>query len=412
MIFTESVRTATSLATHRDFNAAIEVLGDLWPGIGGEPPRGGESDLDYAHLLLVCGILTMEVGRFRGLPVQATAKDLLSKAVRLFGEEPDRLMALYWLGWSYVFCGENREALLIADSILGDQTSDSDIVFRAGRLKGLAHLNLGNSSQAEAAFASVSVLLETVPLLSQGMFYLNRGMLFRQTGRFEEGLSDHRRACDLFRVAGSPRLEASALNNISVVYAEQGRLAEAHQAAKTALSVFVRLRDRAHEAKVLDQLARIYEREENFPEMVRCADSAVEILSAGDHEGWLAEALITQGTARARLGMVEAQSALMRAMEICERQGDPKQAEAVTKTMWDIVRRGKESLDTMREAVSPLERAVYQRVLAKHAGHFTPAARELGLHHNVFLKRLINRFSDLLPRHAARRRHKPQMKIR
>lgn len=412
MIVTESVRSATHLANQGDFQSAIELLGDRWQGVGVEPPREDEGDLVYAQLLLACGILTVKLGKFTARS-QAEAKDLLSKSVRLYGEDLGRYEALFWLATAYSFCGEHGEALTLVESLLADQKADVDTEFSAGILKGYSHLMLGNVSLAEVSFSGVVILINAVSPLCRGKFYLTRGMLFRQTGRLEEALSDYDLAFASFGCAESPRYQAAAKNNVAGVLIEQQKFEEARLAAESALSVFSQLNDRAHEAKVWDQLARIYEREENYREMVRCADRAVELLSAGDHEGWLAEALITQGTARARLGLAEAKAALERALEICERQGDPKQADEVTKAMWEIARRGRETRDIIRSDVSSLERSVFERVLEKHNGRVSPAAHELGLHHQQFQRELTNRYPELLQKRTARvRRHRSIMRPR
>lgn len=410
MIFTESVRSATHLANQGNFQSAIELLGDRWQGVGVEPVRNGDGDLDYAHLLLVCGILTVKMGHF-GNGLQADAKDLLSKAVRLFGDGDGRYEALLWLATAYVFCGEYKESLAVVDSILAEQRANVDVEFSAAVLKGYVHMGLGDSTSAEKSFSSVTVLLAAVSPVSAGKFYLTRGMFFRQAGRFDEALADYDLAFISFSRADSPRYQAAVKNNQARVFIEQGKLSDARDAAEVALQVFIDLQDTAHEAKVWDEMARIYEREENYREMVRCADRAVGLLAAGDHEGWLAEALITQGIARARLGMAEAREILDRALEICERQGDPKQADAATKAMWDIVQRGKETRQAVREGFSDLERTVFERVLEKHNGKISPAARELGLHHNRFQWLLTNCYPELLRKRSRRiRRHRSIMR--
>lgn len=413
MIFTDSVRLATSLANQGNFQSAIELLGDRWRGVGLEPGRGSETDLEYAELLLLCGILTVELGRYNLVPSLAGAKDLLSQASSLFGDDSSRYEARFWLGVAYLRGGENHEALALADSILAEQSADSDVVFCAGRLKGLAHLNIGNYQQAERAFAAVEIFLETCPPLSCGKFYLNRGMLYRQTSRCAEAVADYEAASGAFLQCNSARFQAAAQNNMAGVYTEQGQFQLARESACRALSLFAQIGDRAHEAKAWDQVARVYEREGNFAEMLRCADQAVGILSAGDHDGWLAESLITRGTALARLGMWQAEEALKQALAICERQGDPRQAGIVTKAMWEVVRRGSETRAALREAVSPFERVVYERALEKVNGRITTAAHDLGLHHSVLQKRLRNHFPDLLSKRVPPiRRHKSVMKLR
>lgn len=412
MIFTESVRSATSLASQGDFQSAIEFLGNRWPGIGVEPARNGESDLDYAQLLLVCGILTVKGGKFTAQS-QAEAKDILSKSARLFGDDSGKYEALFWLATAYSFCGEHKEALSLVEAIVSDQRADINTEFSAGILKGYTEMSLGLVDLAAESFSRIEIFLPAVAPITRGKFYLTRGVFFRQTGRFEEALADYAMASEFFVQAGSLRYEAAAKNNAAGVLTEQGRFEEARGAATEALSVFARLGDQAHEAKAWDQLARIYEREENYPEMVRHADRAVEILSAGDHEGWLAEALITQGVARARLGTSEAMTALRRALEICERQGDAKQADDVTRAMWEIVRRGDEARDSLREGYSQIERAVYERLLEKHGERISPAAHEIGYTHQALQRRLKYRFPELLTKRLPpRRRHKTVIKIR
>lgn len=396
MITTAAALRAKQLAIAGDFESAICSLEGSWVDLGAEPIRNGESDREFARLLLACGILTVEMGRLRAFPVQTKAKDLLSRAIRLFGEDPESSEALLWLGHAYLWCGENNEALAITDSILTSQTAGCYVVFSAGLVNGLAHFYLGNLDRSERAFASVEIFLPAVTPLSRGKFYLNRGMLYRQTGRLDMAMADYALAADCFRSAGSPRYQAATQNNLSRIYADLGCFAEAHTSALSALSLFREIQDRGHEAKVWDEIAQIYAREENYVEMERCASRAVEILSESDHEGWLAEALITFGTARARLGISQAQDALARALAICERQGDPRQAGAATSAMWAIVRRGKETQGEMRDDLKSIERIVYERVLESHDGHLSPAAHELGYKHQAFHKRLKNHFPELL----------------
>lgn len=404
MISTPTIQSATDLAYKGDTSSAVRILGSLWPGPGVEPPRNDAGDLEYAELLLACGILSVEMGRFRAIPCQSGARDLLSKAARLFGDDSRESEARLWLAVAYVRSGENAEAITLCDSILSEQTAESDIVFGAGRVKGLARLNLGDWTRSERAFASVELFLNAVSPMSRGKFYLSRGMLYRQTRRFPEALAEYETADIAFREAESLRYQAAVQNNIAGVYTELGRFPEAHAAAQSALLFFELIQDLSHEAKVWDQIAQIFGREGNYAEMARCSARAVEILSAGDHEGWLAEALITQGIALSHTGMAQAQESLSRALEICERQGDPRQAELATLAMWGIVRKAQELQDSLRETALPIERAVYERVLTENKGRVSPAAHSLGFNHQAFMLRLESHFPELLTKRRPPRR--------
>lgn len=393
---TESVDLAIDLACKGDFREAIEALDDHWPGVGIEPERAGADDIELARLLLACGILTVELGSLSSTPLQASAKDLLSKSVRLFGNDAGEALARYWLAIAYLRCGENSEALAVADSILSDQRASSEIVFLAGAVKGLALLHLGTKSESEQAFESVAVFLPAVPPMPRGRFLLNRGMLFRQTGRFDEALACYEEAIPAFRLAGSVRHQAAAHNNIAGVYTEQGRYPEALEVARAALAVFEKIGDLAHQAKVWDQIAQIHGMQEDFAGMEQCAARAVEILSTGDHDGWLVEALTTHGRALASLGMEQAKQSLEKALAICDHLTDHKQ-------VWKIVQALKAAGKEVNSTLLPLEREVYKTVLAAHDGRITPAAHALGLHHGVFQKRLASAFPELLNQRRQKR---------
>ncbi len=407
MIISNSLQTAAEKVFRGEFHLAVEELGPRWPGIGIEPDRNGSGDVEHARLLLICGVLTQELGEMRLVPALESAKDFLSKAVRLFGADPGEQQARFWLGLAYLRAGEYREALTLAEGLLEQQTADAETVFCAGRLKGLALLSLGDLSGADVALSSVEVFLPAVPAMSRGRFYLNRGMLLRQTQRYNAALADYDAAGLAFREAGSVRYQAAAENNRAGVYIEQGRLIDARHAAQRAISLFRELGDRAHEAKAWDQLAQVFACDKCFDLMEAAAREAITLLSDGDHDGWLAEALTTHGIACAHLGIARSQEQLSRALAICDRQGDPKQAGLTVKAMWQAVLEGKRLLTELHEAVSPLERMVYERLLEKHGGHVLPASHELGMTHQAFQRRLENHFPELLTkRRPPRKRNK------
>lgn len=384
-----ALELAINLAHRGDFGEAIESLADRWPGVGVEPEPDGAGDVELAGLLLACGILTVEMGSWTSTPLQASAKDLLSKSVRLFGSDGGAELARYWLAVAYLRCGEHNEALAVADSILSDQRASCEFVFLAGAVTGLALLYRGEVSKSEVVFESVAVFLPAVPPMARGRFLLNRGMLFRQTGRFDQAVACHEQAIEAFRLAGSVRYEAAAQNNIAVVYTEQGRYPEALEFASAALAVFEKIGDLAHQAKVWDQIAKIHGMREDFAEMERCASRAVEILSTSDHDGWLAEALITHGSALARLGVERAVRSLRKAISICDHLTDYRQ-------LWNIVKALETATPEISRAVLPIERLIYRTVLAAHNGRVTPAARALGITHGQLNRRLDSTFPELL----------------
>lgn len=393
MILTTSVESAMDLAQTGNFLSAVEVLGDRWPGLGVEPDRNGESDRDYARLLMVCGYLTLNIGALEMRPVQTFAKDMLSRAARLFGGEPGEQQARLWLGVAYLRCGENAEALALMDALLAERSADVDVTFSATLTKAVAYLALEDTQATENELALIEILVPAVLPISRGKFYLNQGMLHRQRNELDAALNDYALAADAFRDAASDRYEAAVENNRARIYTLQGRLHDAEAAAARALSLFQAIRDQAHEAKAWDELARIHEAQKDYSSMEDAAAHAVQLLSAGDHAGWLMEALVTHGRACELL----ARQRFLEALAIADAQ--ESNPDPVTKAMWESVTASKAT-----------ERVVYERLLGKHGGRISPAAHEIGCGHQMLQKRLENHFPDLLTqRRPKRRRHKSLM---
>lgn len=395
MILIDSARSALSLVQIGNYQDAIDSLGGKWRGVGVEPVREDETDVEYGHLLLACGALSVGLGAMAQTPIQAS-KDMLSRSVRLLGNDPSAQEARLWLGNAYRWCDESHEAIALMDDLLEEQTADSNIVFQALSTKAVSQMALGDCDGAMRTLREMEPLLLIAPPLSVGKFYLNRGILRRMTGEYEEALIDYHAAGVAFQEAGSCRYEAAVENNCAGVYMDQGRLVNARAAAERAAGLFRALGDRAHEGKALDQLAQIAGRSGDFDVMASMSRRAITILSSGDNEGWLAEALTTHGVACGRLGLSRAQEHLSRALTICDRQGDSKRADQVTRLMWDVVLQAKRVVDELHAVISPLERSIFERLLEKHDGRISPVADELGLSHQAVQRKLNNHFPDLL----------------
>jgi hypothetical protein len=203
-------------------------------------------------------------------------------------------------------------------------------------------------------------------------------------------------------------------------------------------------------AQVDDTRARTLIAQGHVAEAERLVRSAVRVLERGDQQAVLAEALITQGVALARLGNPRAKAILERAVEVAETTGDPEGAgraklsiieelgeKISAKELISIYRAAIEQLknsqdpasakrlitcaDTLLDAVGRLdgedeksqdhtwegfslkehvregERAVIARALRDAGGSVTRAARLLGFRHHQSLVSLINsRHKELL----------------
>lgn len=387
----ERSRRAGDLCCKGDFAGAIAALGDWWPGLGVHPQRNGLDDQAYAALLMVCGVISIEVGAISLRPAQNAAKNMLSQSARLFGVHPHAQAARLWLGRAYLRCGENHEAVALAHALLEENTN-VDVVCGATQTKAVAEMQLGDAAKSLSTLDEIDSLVKATPVLVQGKYYLNCGIALRHLGQLDRALDAYVLASDLFLEADCPRYEAAVSNNVASIHMDRAEYAKAHVAADRAASIYQRLKDRAHEAKAWDQIAQNYILQGRFDNAVRAASKAVHLLENSDHEGWLAEALTTQGVALARAGVGDAIRSLTSAAEIGERTGNKFQTDLAYAEMWRIIKEGKALVDLLR----PIERILISRALEEHGGSLTLAADSLGLRHQSLDWKIKNYFPELM----------------
>lgn len=399
MLTTAHCNDVNKMLALGDFQRAVEALGDEWRGPGITPERGGHDPHTYASLLMICGVLSAEFG-LMGSRLQEKSKDMLSRSVRLFGDDLEGAQAARaWLGTAYDRCGDFNEALALADSILQSKDSNLEVMVTAAKSKSIALDGLGRPQQAFDSLAEMVITVKALSPLVQGKFYLQRGKVLRKLRRLDEALEDYDLAMECFYSAKSLRYEAVASNNIAGVYLDQDEFTRAHVLTEKAIRLFESVRDQNHEGMAWDQAAQIYRKEGKYHEAERAARTAVNLLERGDHLDFLAEALTTLGTVLVERAM-SAIEPLERAAAIYEQQGNLMHLEHVNALMWNAVVRmkkiGKDTSAAIHKAVRPFERRVIERTLAKHGGHVSPTAKELGMNHHGLREKIAQRFPELI----------------
>lgn len=387
-----------------DYYGAVDVLGNRWRGIAVLPHRNGCDDVEYARVLMVCGVLTIKLGNASQLAVQGAAKDMATQSIRLFGDDPERLAAHLWLGVIYFECGEYHEAIALADTLLEKET-DIDVVVGATTLKAISFTALGQDEKAFHLLTSIEMLLDVVPALVQGKFYLNRGMAARRLRRTQDAIADYNKASELFESVSALRWEAAAVNNLAGVYTDHHQYMIAHGFAERAISLFQQLGDKAHEGMAWDQNAKVFLAEENFTNAERDARKAVSLLSDGDNQAWHAGVLITHGVALAGMSYQQSVGQLQKAVEICETIGSSKQASEAYSELWKLARQSRKMAHMIDQSAIPIERIVIRYVLAKHEGRITKAASELGIFHNALTRKIRQMGLPRNPKRKSPTRH-------
>jgi tetratricopeptide (TPR) repeat protein len=385
---TSVLQDAALCLGHGEFAGALDLLGELWPGIGLRPERTGEDDLSYARLLMICGVLTLKHGVRSLRRLGDTARDILGESVGLFGVNPEGQAARLWIGVSYVDEGRFNEAIAWADTILSERDTDLEITFTATLTRAIAEMRLGQPAQGLKSLAEIEPLLPGVEYLLRGKYYTQRGVGFRSLGKLDEALNAYDLAQEQYQCANSPRFLATVLNNIANVYADQGLLTRAHVYARRAVAAFAEIKDTGYEAKALDTLAQVLLREEKYDQALQAAQRSVNLLSESDQESWLIESLITLGRAASALSKAIAIPALSRAVAISEQIASKKQSELAVEELWRIVKNSKELSRTLAGSVEDIEIEVIERILAKNNGAITSTAKELGLSHQSLTSRI------------------------
>jgi tetratricopeptide (TPR) repeat protein len=323
---------AKGLENAGEYDAARAALGDLWSGFPERPEVAGLPAASQAEVLLRAGTLSGWLGSARQIPgAQEFAKDLISESIRAFEALGDRekvaeaqtdLAICYW-----------REGGMDEARVWFREAS-SRAKSPANQLRALVNSTIVEVSSNRLGEA-LRLLDRAAPLLEQvedasakGRYYMQRGIVLRRLGGTENldcALIENAAARGYFEEANHWRYFARVENNTGMIFLQLGRHSEALEHLDHARAVLVELEDFGTVAQVNETRARVFLALERYAEAEKIAFNAVSALEKGGEQSLLAEALITQGVALARLGRREsAHSVLKHAAEIAATAGDPE----------------------------------------------------------------------------------------
>jgi tetratricopeptide (TPR) repeat protein len=133
----------------------------------------------------------------------------------------------------------------------------------------------------------------------------------------EPALSEYKAAEYQFKLASNHIYRASVKNNVAVVLLKLGKFKEAHRHLDQARELTVRFKDRTRTAQIDSTRAELLITERRFKEADAVARRAASALEKVGNRCWLADALILQATALARLEkQSRAHVILQRAIEV------------------------------------------------------------------------------------------------
>jgi CheY-like chemotaxis protein len=319
-----------------DYEAAREVMGELWQRVGERPLLEGLDEKTKGEVLLRAGVLTGWIGSARQISgAQETAKNLITESIAIFeGLQENSRVAEAQIDLAYCYWREgafDEGRVLLRDAL--SHLTDSDIELRSKALLRRAIIERTANRNSDA----LKIHTEAAPLFNlvenhclRGSFHNEFAVVLKNLGAAENredyvdrALIEYAAAAYHFEEAGHTRYQACVENNLAMLFWKAQRHADAHNHLDRADMLFARLKDDLHRAQVDETRARVLLAEGQFVQAEKAARRAVRTLETGDEYSLLAEALTTLGILLARLRhFQEARSALERASDRAQQAGD------------------------------------------------------------------------------------------
>ncbi|HEV2882849.1 MAG TPA: response regulator [Pyrinomonadaceae bacterium] len=327
---------AADLEHRGQYEAAREVLGELWQGVGKRPPLEGLSKLTGAEVLLRVGSLSGYLGSIKQIDrAQDDAKDLISESITRFeslGEATKVATAQCELAFCYRRAGAHDEARVLYHQALERLTDASETELRAKILLRLAVVE----SFCGRYNDSLRILTDSVGLFEQskndalkGKFHNDLALVLMFLGKVEHrpdytdrAIIEFTAASFHFEQAGHISYKARAESNVGFLLYTIGHYEKAHEHLNRARNLFVSLADRGTVAQIDEARARVLLEQGRLQAAESAIRESVRVLSTGGEQGALAEALTTQGRILSKIGnFVESLNTLKRAADLAEQAG-------------------------------------------------------------------------------------------
>ncbi|HEX8558133.1 MAG TPA: helix-turn-helix domain-containing protein [Pyrinomonadaceae bacterium] len=332
-------RAAADFIHKGQHEAAREVLGDLWLGVGQRPPVSGLPPAIEAEALLQCGTLTGWLGSVRNVSgAQEQAKDMLSEAARVFDSQamPAKVSeAQYELGICYWRLGAFEEArLILGEALKLLKEPDAELKAKVHIRRTLVEISenryneaLNILQEAEPVFESANDGLKGRWHGQKAIILLKLAATERRPDYADRAIIEFTAAIFHYEQARHERYCALNLNNLAFLLYKLGRYRDAHEHLNRARLIFTNLRDTGNVAQVDETRARVLVAEKRYREAEHIMPGVIKTLERSGEAALLADALTVQGVVWARLGAHEdSLDILRRAMEVAQDSGALTQA--------------------------------------------------------------------------------------
>jgi tetratricopeptide (TPR) repeat protein len=321
-------------------------MGHLWKGLGQRPDTQGLHPSVAAEVLLCMGTLTGWIGNRNDVKeAQELAKNLITESITLYetiGDVIKVAAARVELACCYWRQGELNESRVVLSEALERLTAGGNTRARALVLLSTVEWT---ASRYDVAF---SLLTDHAALFNKITNHTTRGNyhnefaivlrhLAKEGDRAEylhRAIAEFEKADHHFKLAKNSTFRATVKNNVGLILFNLSRYKEAHQYLAEARRISVMVRDKVRTAQFDDTRAQIFIAERKYKEAEAVARNAVRVLERSGHQCLLADALITQGIALARLKRNDpAQFIFQKAIEVAHQVGALNKAGLAALTM-------------------------------------------------------------------------------
>jgi tetratricopeptide (TPR) repeat protein len=286
----------------------------LWKRVGDRPKTAGLEPSVAAEVLLCAGILTSWIGSKNQIcDAQELAKNLITQSLTYLESSRD-VTRVAIAQTEIAYCYYQEGTLNEARSWLHDALNK--LKFEgAARARALLKLTTVECS-AGRFHEALELLNENEALFRKitnhtikGAYHHELAIILRNLATrenrpeyFHRAINEYKEAESQFRLAHNPIFRADLIANVGYLLFKLSRYKEAHKYLKEARHLTVRFKNKASTAQIDDSMAQLLIAEGRLTEAERIARRAVAALRKGGHFCMMAEALITEAVALARLG--------------------------------------------------------------------------------------------------------------
>ena len=307
-------RTALEHKDRGDYAGAQKTMHPYWSRVGELPNLQGLDRSVTAEVLFCVGVLTSWIGSKNQIAdAQELAKNLLTQSITYFESMRDVTkiaVAQSEIAYCYWREGALNEARSWLDEALEKLTFEGAARARALLKLTTVEWTAGRFHEAlELLKVNGSLFRKITNHTIKGGYHTELAIIHRNLATmenrveyFRRAINEYREAEREFRLAHNQIFRADVINNVGFLLFKLSRYKEAHKYFNEARRLTVKFKDKTHTAQIDESRAQVLVAQGKLIEGERIARRAVSILRKSGRCCLMAEALITQGVALARLG--------------------------------------------------------------------------------------------------------------